>query len=154
MNRSDSYIFYLNLNARLDPQYIGLAKALSLLEITVIPVNAKELINFLKRSSLSLIVLNPDCQTNITLQGNIGKILELAVKSGKINLFEFSSFKSVLSTLPQSMRKRHFHSYLPINYQEAVLKIINSLYNGEERTQLTERIYSNFKKDGPGEHAE
>lgn len=151
---TDNYLFYLNVQGKVDAQYVQLAKALSFAGITVIPVSPKELISFLKKKSLTVIVINGDCQTNNFLLGTMGKILELAVKSGKINLFEFSSFKTILSQLPQSMRKRHVHSYLPLSHNEVVSKILVNLYNTEEREKLMEKFIYNLRREENLDNAE
>jgi len=118
----NSYVFFLNVNDDLPREFYLLAKALSLANITLIPVSKEDLIKLTAGKKIIIMTIVKDLLSYKKFLINRKSFLDMALMSNKISLIDINSFSPLVHSKSIRMKKYYFLG-LPLRTDEIVSEV-------------------------------
>lgn len=136
---SINYIFYLQTKAELDHSYYVLAEVLSKINISLLPIEAHDLKVIDRNRKHHLIVMRNDLSSAYSFNEIRKTYLDVAMASGKVSLYDISSFSAVENAAKLENKNVYRFFQLPQNVKQIAMTIAVDFFR--ER---------NAKEDWPG----
>ena len=118
-----NYIFYLQTKDELDKSYYLLAEVLSNISISLLPITAEDLKGIDQKKKQYLISIRNDLSSASYFNDLRKMFLDSAMGSGKLALFDVSSF-SEIETAAKFQNKNIYHYFqLPLNLKQVAMTV-------------------------------
>ncbi len=118
-----NYIFYLQTKNELDNGYYVLAEVLSKINISLLPIFADDLKVIDRNKKYHVISIRNDLSSAMVFNQIRKSFLDLAMASGKIALFDISSFSEI--DIAAKMQNKNVYRYfqLPQNLKQIAMTV-------------------------------
>lgn len=131
-NENINYIFYLNENKKINPNFFQINFILSKLSIKLIPITIEELINVEKTSRFFLIVIRNTLESGLYFNKAKVEILNSQLLLRKICLFDISSFTPLNLPLHLQNKNLYFNYSIPTSLKEVAIDIADKFYQTKD----------------------
>jgi hypothetical protein len=118
-----NYIFYLQTKNELDNSYYLLADVLSKINITLLPISADDLKVIDRNKKHYLISIRNDFSSAFNFNHMRKSFLDLAMASGKIALFDISSFSEIETAAKYQNKNVYRYFQLPQNLKQVAMTV-------------------------------
>ncbi len=133
LRSTSQYIFYLQLERDLPDHYIRLAENLQLYDISLIPIQLKDLDKISKQGKREhVITVIKDLETFSAFKEARENYFDFGIKSKKYCYYDVSSFESTSTSRQFTHGKSYYHFRLPIEIDDLAIEI-SEMYLGEKR---------------------
>ena len=122
-NTAINYIFYLQTKKDLDNSYYLLADIFSKINITLLPIAADDLKDIDKKKKHYLISIRNDFSSASNFNNIRKMFLDTAMASGKLALFDISSFSEIESAHKFNNKNAYRYFQLPQNLKQVAMSI-------------------------------
>lgn len=116
-----NYIFYLQTKDELDSNYFALSEIFGKLNISLLPILVNELKSLDKTSKNHLIVLRNDLTSSFIFNDVRKTFLDMAMMSGRINLYDISSFSEIENAVKLENKEVYRFIPLPANFKQVAM---------------------------------
>ncbi len=127
-------IYYLDLKGKVTPIQIRIAARLSDFGIALVPLSIDDLITITKNSIFVVAFCN-DFNTYKNFLITRRRFLDMAMMSGKVSLFDISSFSAIHLAPHTKKNGRYKHVCLPISMRELIKEMLIWYTNYHEKKQ-------------------
>jgi len=118
-----NYIFYLQSKVELDNNYYLLAEVLSKININLLPISGDELKNIDRSKKQYVISIRNDLSTGFSFNQLRKSFLDSAMASGRIALFDVSSFSEIDSASKYQNKNVYRYFQLPLNLKQIAMSV-------------------------------
>jgi hypothetical protein len=118
-----NYIFYLQTTLELDNNYYLLAEVLSKININLLPIIGDELKNIEKHKKQYVISIRNDLSSGFNFNQLRKTFLDSAMASGRIALFDISSFSEIEMASKYQNKNVYRYFQLPQNLKQIAMTV-------------------------------
>lgn len=118
-----NYIFYLQTKNELDNNYYLLAEVLSKINISLLPITADDLQIIERNKKHYLISIRNDFSSAFNFNQMRKTFLDAAMSSGKIALFDISSFSEIENAVKYQNKNVYRYFQLPQNLKQIAMTV-------------------------------
>ncbi|MBP9682057.1 MAG: hypothetical protein KBD76_11680 [Bacteriovorax sp.] len=131
-----NYIFYLQTRNELEEHFYVLADIFSKLNIKLLPISPNDLQEIDRSNKHHVIVVRNDLASGMSFNQVRKSFLDLAMLSGRISLFDVSSFSEVENGAKFQTKKTYRYFQLPQNLKQVAMEVAVDYFN--EKNTLKE----------------
>lgn len=118
-----NYIFYLQSKSELDNNYYLLAEVMAKINISLLPIAADDLKNLDRSKKLYLISIRNDLSSGMSFNEMRKSFLDSAMASGKISLFDISSFSEIENSAKYQNKNVYRYFQMPLNLKQIAMTV-------------------------------
>lgn len=118
-----NYIFYLQTKNELDNSYYILAEVLAKINISLLPISADDLKVIDRNKKHHLISIRNDFSSAFNFNNMRKSFLDSAMASGKIALFDISSFSEIENAAKFQNKNVYRYFQLPQNLKQVAMTV-------------------------------
>ena len=149
-----NYLFYLQTKPELDQKYYAFAEILAQISICLLPIEIDDLKDLEKGIKNHVIVLRDDFASAYAFKDNCKKYLDSAMSSGKVMIYDVSSFSEIEKAVKFEQKNVYRYFQLPLNVNQVAMTVAVEFYKdrnaapsvewpGGKRSKLPSMINSN-----------
>ena len=128
-----NYIFYLQNKIELDNNFYLLAEIFSNINISLLPISSDDLKNITRNNKNYLISIRNDLSSAFNFNQTRKSFLDSAMASGKIALFDVSSFSEIEIASKYQNKNIYSHLQLPLNLKQLAMSIAVDYFRDRNR---------------------
>lgn len=128
-DNQEHYIFYLQYTKNLPQTFFALGQALKKLNITLIPVTPRELVNIAKSKKQFVISITADLTSLRGLEATRRSFLDFALVNQKFCMFDVSSFGKISISYKLEKNRSYFHYGLPMSFKNIASNIASHYFS-------------------------
>ena len=137
-NPTINYLFYLQTKAELDQTYYALAEVLSKVSISLLPIEIHDLKDLDKGKKNHVIVLRDDLASAYAFKDNCKKYLDSAMSSGKVMIYDVSSFSEIENAARLEQKNVYRYFQLPLNINQVAMTVALEFFKDRNAAPLVE----------------
>lgn len=118
-----NYIFYLQTKSDLDHTYYVLAEVLAKINISLLPIEASDLKDMDKSKKHHVVVVRNDFSSAFTFNAHRKNFLDSAMASGKLMVYDISSFSEIENAVKFENKNVYRHFQLPLNVKQVAMTV-------------------------------
>jgi len=133
-----NYIFYLQTKSELDHTFYALAEVLAKISISLLPIEAHDLQSMDKGKKHHVIVVRNDFSSAYAFKEIRKNYLDSAMASGKVMVYDVSSFSEIESALKFEQKNVYRYFQLPLNVKQVAMTVAVEFYKDRNSAPLVE----------------
>ena len=130
-----NYIFYLQSKNELDNSYYLLAEVLNKINISLLPISADDLKVIDRNKKHHVIVIRNDFSSAFSFNQMRKSFLDAAMASGKLALYDVSSFSEIESATKFQQKNVYRYFQLPQNLKQVAMTVAVDFFRDRNTQQ-------------------
>lgn len=133
-----NYIFFLQTKSELDNTFYVLAEVMNKVNITLLPIEAHDLKDIDKTKKHHVVVMRNDFTSAYAFNEIRKNFLDASMASGKLMVYDVSSFSEVENALKLELKNVYRHYQLPLNLKQVAMTVAVEFFKDRNNTPAVE----------------